>query len=190
MGKRTPEMNILGRRSGLTLDAARSAGWRGGRPRLGPAPWLDPDRIELREPAASADAIDTFAPFDTFNRIAVRNAYRQSYAPAMPSMAWTGSIAGCNAGTISTAFKEWTISRVNFARAMAGLPGNISLDATNSAKAQQAALMFSANQSLSHTPPASWVCYTAGRRRRGGPFEHRELAGLVRVRRRRPALPR
>ena len=155
-------MNIRSPRSVLLLPllapllaSVSAAQW------LGPPPTLDPDRIQLRESTIGADTVDTFTPFDTFNRIAVRNAYKQFYAPAMPAMAWTGSIAGCNAGTISAAFKDWTISRVNFARAMAGLPGNITLDPITSAKAQQAALMFSANQSLSHFPdPNTWLCYT------------------------------
>lgn len=44
---------------------------------------------------------------------------------------------------------------------MAGVPANVVFDATNSAKAQQAALMMSVNNSLSHTPPTTWKCSTA-----------------------------
>lgn len=37
----------------------------------------------------------------------------------------------------------------------------MTLNAANSLKAQEAALMMDANNSLSHSPPTSWACYTA-----------------------------
>ena len=49
---------------------------------------------------------------------------------------------------------------------MAGVPPSITLDPIYSAKDQQAALMFSANHAISHTPPTSWIDYI-GRGRRG-----------------------
>lgn len=60
---------------------------------------------------------------------------------------------------------------VNYFRAMAQLPGNITFDATKSAKAQRAALIQEANPSLwdfnqvpppnPHDPPEDSTCYTA-----------------------------
>jgi len=41
------------------------------------------------------------------------------------------------------------------------MPGNLSLDSSLSVKAQQAALMMDASDSLSHSPPSSWPCYSA-----------------------------
>jgi hypothetical protein len=131
---------------------------------LSSAPWLDPDRAELWQSNASVflpKKLEIFSSMDTTSRSVVRNFYNQYYALPMPTMNWTGSISLCNAGTISTEFKEWTISRVNFIRALAGLPGNITLNAVNSAKAQQAALMMAAQQDLNHFPPSTWACYTA-----------------------------
>jgi hypothetical protein len=43
---------------------------------------------------------------------------------------------------------------------MAGIPADIDLSSTNSGKDQEAALMMSANGTLSHSPPESWDCYS------------------------------
>ena len=135
---------------------------------LGPAPRLDPDRPELWASTPQPKAVAIIPAIDTSSKAAVRSAYSQYYATAMPAMAWTGAVSGCNAGTISTAFKEWSITRVNFFRAMAGLPGNITLNTENSAKAQQAALVYTANSPpfrstpyLSHNLQSTDACYTA-----------------------------
>lgn len=53
------------------------------------------------------------------------------------------------------------VKLVNYYRAMAGLPGDLTLSLAKSLQAQQAALMFDANDQLSHTPPTTWKCYTA-----------------------------
>lgn len=74
---------------------------------------------------------------------------------------WTGDIASCNAGTINTDYQNATLRRINWFRAMAGLPASVTLDPVFNQKAQQAALMMSANNSLSHSPPSTWLCYTA-----------------------------
>jgi len=96
------------------------------------------------------------------DRQAVLNFYNQDYlgwTSAAP--AWTGSQANCNPGATSTAFKDAVAHRINFFRAMAGVPGTITmLDASN-VKAQAAALMMSANGALNHTPPNTWKCYTS-----------------------------
>ena len=122
---------------------------------LGPAPQLDP----FTQPEAAAAAplpksVSVLTPIVTGSRAAVRNAYNTYFVPAMPAMGFTGSIAGCTAGTISTAFKEWTISRANYFRALTGLPGNVALDTdpTRESQQQAAAVLFSANQNLSHSP--------------------------------------
>ena len=76
------------------------------------------------------------------------------------NMAWTGSVADGVAGTTSAAFKEDVRRRINFYRALSGLPANITFDTTKCAKDQEAALMFARNGQLSHTPPATWIYYT------------------------------
>ena len=96
------------------------------------------------------------------SREEVRQFYRAIYhASEGVPMNWTGSYATGSAGDTSAAFKEATRLRINFFRALAGVPAGVTFNATYSAKAQQAALMMSANNALDHFPPASWTFYTA-----------------------------
>jgi hypothetical protein len=82
----------------------------------------------------------------------------QNYAA---NLGWTGSVSSGNAGTTSQAFKEDVRRRVNFYRALAGLPADIVFSASQSAKCQKAALMMSANNTLDHDPPPWWIFYSA-----------------------------
>ena len=138
------------------LLAATAAGAQ----QLGPAPWLDAaQRDALVTPQPKA--VQNVPPIDTTSQAAVRSAYNQYYNTTVPAMGWSGNVASCNAGTTSVAWQEWFVTRINFLRALAGVPGNLALNATNSANAQQAALMMSAQNNLSHAPPPTWACYTA-----------------------------
>ncbi|APV50819.1 hypothetical protein BWI17_14650 [Betaproteobacteria bacterium GR16-43] len=122
---------------------------------LGPAPWLDPMQPDLWLPVApKAKALTILLPIATGSRRAVVNAYNTYYVSAMPSMNFTGSIGGCSPGLVSSAFKDFTLSRVNYYRAMAGLPGNVvhDLSTTRETEGQSAAVLFSANQKLDHAP--------------------------------------
>lgn len=74
---------------------------------------------------------------------------------------WTGNHSTCNAGTTSQAFRDAVLLRINYFRAMAGVSSDVLLSAGYNDKAQQAALMMSANGQLNHYPPSSWVCYSA-----------------------------
>jgi len=74
---------------------------------------------------------------------------------------WTGNAATCTAGTTSEVFQDDVLRRVNFVRALTGLPADIYFTTTKSAKAQQAALMMSKAGILDHFPAISWPCYTA-----------------------------
>lgn len=102
-------------------------------------PWIDPG--------------DRQASLDFFN-----NVYRAS--EGIP-LEWTGNHANCDPGETSTAFRNAVLLRINYFRAMAGVPGTIQLSEEYNRKAQQAALMMSVNGQLSHNPPPSWLCYTA-----------------------------
>ncbi len=74
---------------------------------------------------------------------------------------WTGNVTTGVPGTTSAAFKADVLRRINFYRALTGLPADIAMDDTWSAKCQEAALMFSANKDIAHNPPPSWTYYTA-----------------------------
>lgn len=100
---------------------------------------------------------------DPHNRNQVAQGYQSIYLPqGNVPIGWNGIVPSCVAGTDSAAYQSATIDRVNFYRALSSLPGNIAvLGATEQTDTQAAALMFSANQMLSHDPPANWLCYTA-----------------------------
>lgn len=73
---------------------------------------------------------------------------------------WSGNLASCNAGDISTAGRQNALKLVNLYRFLGGLPA-VTTDATKNAAAQKCALMQHANGTLSHTPPTTWKCYSA-----------------------------
>lgn len=74
---------------------------------------------------------------------------------------WNGNVAAGDAGTLGAAYLAAIVARVNAYRWMAGLPGGITLDPTENAEAQQAALMMAANGQLNHDPLSTWIDYTA-----------------------------
>jgi hypothetical protein len=96
------------------------------------------------------------------SREQVRQFYRSVYfaSQAVP-MGWTGSYASGTPGDTASAFKEATRLRINFFRALVGVPADIAFNSVYNRKAQQAALMMSANRALDHFPPASWTFFTA-----------------------------
>lgn len=98
---------------------------------------------------------------NTASREAARNFFNTVYnASEGFSLVWDGDVAGCVPGTTTAAFKDLVLTRINYFRAMAGVPAGIVFNESNNTKDQHAALMMSAANSLSHFPLASWPCYT------------------------------
>ena len=113
-------------------------------------------------PGRQAQAADSGYTIDTSSREAVRLFYQSVYASSADvASGWNGNLAGCAAGDTSAEYKAAVLRRINWFRAMAGVPAAVQLDATFNQKAQQAAMLMAVNQQLSHTPPASWTCYNA-----------------------------
>lgn len=115
-----------------------------------------------RGPAAAAYALGTEVGIaqgfyvNTQDRETVRAFYNSVYqTPESIPSGWNGSTSGGIPGTNSAQYMEAIRQRVNWYRAMAGIPANITFNATYSSKAQQAALMMSRANLLSHTPPTS-----------------------------------
>ncbi|MCC6493260.1 MAG: CAP domain-containing protein [Pirellulales bacterium] len=99
---------------------------------------------------------------DPSSRAAARAFYISAYLPSEGvDIGWTGNHAACDAGTTSPAYQQAELDRINYFRAMAGVPAEVSLNAQWSAMDQQAALMMSANTDIDHSPPATWMCYTS-----------------------------
>ena len=111
---------------------------------------------------SSAHGQQAFVPaVNLADRAAVLGLYRDYYLTSEGVLpGWTGSVAFGSPGTISTAYQIATLRRINYYRAMSGLPGNVVLDPAVSAKCQQAALMMAAEGNVSHHPLPSWRYYT------------------------------
>ena len=131
--------------------------------RLGDAPpppdWTD----SLNSGNSSPRLLSTTGGFsvDTASREAVRNFYRGVFGTSdgVP-MNSTAEVANCVAGTTSRSYQEAILRRINWYRAMAGVPANVTLDVVNYWKCQETALMMSAEDDLDHFPPMEWACYT------------------------------
>lgn len=97
---------------------------------------------------------------DTSSREETRDFYRSVFgASEAADLGWTGNYFDSDpvaaAGSTSPDFRQAVLLRVNFFRAMAGLPANVQLDDALNAPAQQAALMMSGSDALSHQPSAA-----------------------------------
>lgn len=102
----------------------------------------------------------TTGPIDTLDRNAVAAAYASQYKPFIDvPVGWTGSVQGCVAGTVSPTATTATLNVLNFLRNLAGLQG-VELDEVFNDRAQKAALMMHAQNSLSHSPGTNWACYS------------------------------
>lgn len=87
--------------------------------------------------------------------------YLQHYLPSngLPT-SWTGSQAACDPGATGPSFQLVVLQRINYFRAMAGIPADIVFSEEANRVAQAAALLMSVNRQLSHSPPATWQCYS------------------------------
>lgn len=88
--------------------------------------------------------------------------YNNNYlGSAISTSGWTGTTTGCTAGSISAAAHTAAINRINYFRKLVGLNGTCTMDTTKYQQEQETSLMEEVHGSLSHTPDASWTCYTA-----------------------------
>ncbi|MEH3120453.1 MAG: CAP domain-containing protein [Sphingomonas phyllosphaerae] len=88
---------------------------------------------------------------------------------AAPSGSWAANaaalftaqpdVANCKPGTLAQSVRDDVLARLNAIRALHRLPA-VSYSSPDDEQATQAALMMAANGQLSHTPAASWKCYT------------------------------
>jgi len=92
----------------------------------------------------------------------VREFYNAVYtASAGVPIASTAITSECVPGTNSPAFINATLLRINWFRAMAGVPAAVTFDAGEGAKDQEAAVMMSEQGELQHVGTwTNWVCYT------------------------------
>ena len=94
------------------------------------------------------------------SREQVRQFYNAVYAASdgVPINS-TANIANCVAGTNSAAFTTAILWRINWFRAMSGVPAAVTFDASEITSNQSAALMMSANNQVTHNIPTNWSCF-------------------------------
>jgi hypothetical protein len=100
---------------------------------------------------------------DTSSREQVRSFYNAVYTSSdgVP-IGTTADVSSCTPGTNSAAFREAVLRRINWFRALAGLPAAVTFDSGESAKNQQAAMIMSSNGKLQHVGDwSTWTCITS-----------------------------
>ena len=98
---------------------------------------------------------------DPTNRSEAANFYNEYYViPDDLNLEWSGNYTDCSAGSTGQRFREAILRRINYFRAMAGVPADVTFSDDYNRKAQAAALMMSANRRLSHSPTQDWQCYS------------------------------
>jgi hypothetical protein len=131
-------------------------------PVLGPAPRapIDVSGLPGNVPR-KLDSAETLS-VNGSSREQVREFYNAVY-PASDGFSIDSSadIANCDPGTNSAAFQVAVLLRINWFRAMSGIPAGITFSASEDAADQSAALMMSANNQLAHTEISnSWSCFS------------------------------
>ncbi len=130
-------------------------------PQLPPPPRVDMDAMERILPLAPR----TDAPVGVIDRTRRGDVLQRWWSEfvaydAVP-YGWTGgNVQSCLEGANSAAHNDAVLRRVNYYRAMAGLPGSVVENPGFSAKGQKAALVYNRNGGLDHYPPSSWTCWT------------------------------
>jgi len=124
------------------------------------------EQIAVNAQGSSTQKSATVADVNGFSvspdvRSSVVSFYENVYLPPFSvPIGWTGNPATCAAGSTSQDYIDASFDLINYYRAMVELPPVVN-DTTKNASSQQAALMMSVNNSLSHYPPTSWQCYTS-----------------------------
>jgi len=146
----------------LAMAVCASNSLRADEPTLGDAPKAPTDVSGL--PGRGPRPLSVTGGFnvDTSSREQVRSFYNAVYTSSdgVP-IGTTANISSCTPGMNSPAFQEAVRRRINWFRALAGLPAAVTFDASESAQDQSGALMMSKNNQLKHTGiPPTWSCFT------------------------------
>jgi len=131
-------------------------------PNLGDAPKAPKDVSGL--PGGGPRPLDVTGSFNvnTGSREQVREFYNAVYTSSEGiAMNSTADTTNCVPGTNSTAFQNATLRRINWFRAMGGIPATVTFSSNESTQDQAAALIMSANDTLQHIGiPPTWSCFS------------------------------
>lgn len=112
-------------------------------------------------PTAAADAAQAAAPTPTVVPASAPAPTATGFAAQAAALFDVApDPATCRAGTLKASVKAEALARVNALRALHGLAAVTYSDVEDAAEAESS-LMMALNRTLSHTPPASWTCYSA-----------------------------
>jgi len=130
-------------------------------PTRDPAPHAGPIVLGPVGDAAVLGSRTRRAGIDTSDKESVLAAWRKLVQPGLDvETDWTGDTSGCRPGDPSPAATRTILDNVNFVRGLAGL-STVTFSKTLSAKAQAAALIMSANKTLTHSVPRTFKCYSS-----------------------------
>ena len=121
----------------------------------------------LRSTDGEAAPVSGFV-INTANRREALLAYHRYYRPSDVSdtiMGWNGNVANCQAGTLSTAYHDAVLRRINYFRAQAGVSSDITFDSQKNSDCQAAALVIAHQDDLSHNLSVAFPdnpCLTPG----------------------------
>jgi len=126
--------------------------------------WYTPGLSEGTEtgptPVPPGSYLDGLA-VDTLYRSVSSWFYREFYLTCEGvALDWSGERSECDAGDSSASYRETVVRRINYFRAMAGVPAVIRFTPEANLGAQEAALMMSVNGVLSHHPGEDWTCFS------------------------------
>ena len=117
--------------------------------------------VALGATVAVAPTFTASAAIDATSKASVGAAYRNVLVPALAvPISWTGAADSCSEGLISAEAQKATLTAVNYMRELSGLT-KVTFNPAYNAKAQKAALVYTANNDLSHEIPSSWKCYSS-----------------------------
>lgn len=124
-----------------------------------------PPNLELNPPPGSGarprfQAVTGGFTVNTDSREEVRGFYNGIF-PASDNVAQdsTADASSCTPGHNSNAFQQAELRRLNWYRALAGLPAAIILNPIDNWGSQQMAIIQSENNVLDHDPTNTYVCY-------------------------------
>ncbi len=90
-----------------------------------------------------------------------KKSYQDNYiGTKLNTIGWTGNEASCNSGDVSSDTRKKVVKRVNYYRALCGLPATVTLNSSQNKSCQDAALIMMANNTLTHTPSSGMKCWT------------------------------
>jgi hypothetical protein len=133
-------------------------------PSLGDAPKAPKDISGLPGGGLRAQVVTGGFNVNAASREQVREFYNAIYNFSQGvAMNSTADTTNCIPGTNSTDFQNATLCRINWFRAMAGIPAAVTFDSNESTQDQAGAQIMSKNNALQHIGiPPTWGCFTVG----------------------------